>query len=80
MTNIQKHAKASEAHVKIRREDDQLILQVRDNGVGFKTDKSHSGIGLKNIRTRSHNIKGQFSIKSSNEGTLIEVMVNIKDR
>ena len=80
LTNIQKHAKATEAKVEIRRENDQLILQVRDNGVGFKTDQSHSGIGLKNIRNRSNNINAQFSIKSGEEGTLIEVRVNIKYR
>lgn len=80
LTNIQKHAKATETKVAISKEDDQLILQVWDNGVGFKTDKSHSGIGLKNMRKRSHNIKGQFSIKSGEEGTLIEVRVSIKNR
>lgn len=80
LTNIQKHAKATETKVEIRREKDQLILQVRDNGEGFKTDKSQSGIGLKNIRNRSHNINGQFSIKSGEEGTLIEVRVNITYR
>lgn len=80
LANIQKHAKATEAKVEIRKEDGLLILEVWDNGVGFKTDKSHSGIGLTNMRNRSYNIKGQLSIKSGNEGTLVEVRVNIKNR
>lgn len=80
LANIQKHAKATEAKVEIRKEDDQLILEVWDNGVGFKTDKSHSGIGLTNMKNRSYNIKGQLSIISGNEGTLVEVRVNIKNR
>ncbi|MDX1718871.1 MAG: sensor histidine kinase [Salegentibacter mishustinae] len=79
LANIQKHAKATEAKVEIRKEDNQLILEIWDNGVGFKTDKIHSGIGLKNMRNRIHNIKGQFSIKSGEEGTLIEVLVKIKN-
>ncbi|MDX1718915.1 MAG: tetratricopeptide repeat protein [Salegentibacter mishustinae] len=80
LANIQKHAKATEAKVEIRKEDDQLILEIWDNGVGFKTDKIHAGIGLKNMRNRIHNIKGQFSIKSGEKGTLIEVLVNIENR
>lgn len=78
INNIQKHAKATETKVEIFEEEDALKLQVRDNGIGFNTDTVKSGIGLKNMKIRSQNIKGSYSVSSNSAGTFIEVTVNYK--
>jgi signal transduction histidine kinase len=78
INNIQKHSKATEVKVEIRKSGNKLILQVRDNGIGFNTGKQKNGIGLKNMKTRSQDINGSFFINSNSKGTLIEVTVNIK--
>ncbi len=78
INNIQKHAKATETKVEIIEEENALNLQVRDNGIGFNTDTVKSGIGLKNMKIRSQNIKGSFLVNSNSAGTVIEVTVNYK--
>ena len=78
INNIQKHAKATETKVEIIEEENALNLQVWDNGIGFNTDTVKSGIGLKNMKIRSQNIKGSFLINSNSAGTVIEVTVNYK--
>lgn len=77
LNNIHKHSKATEAKVEIRKIKEKLILQVRDNGKGFNYNKSKTGIGLKNMKDRSRNVNGKFSIKPGLEGTLIEVIIKM---
>ncbi|MDR5591097.1 tetratricopeptide repeat-containing sensor histidine kinase [Christiangramia sp. SM2212] len=80
INNIHKHAKATEAKVEISKEGNQLVLEVWDNGLGFNADQLKKGIGLENMKTRSQNIKGFFTIESGEEGTLIKVSVNMEKR
>lgn len=77
LNNIHKHSKATKAKVEIRKINKKLILQVRDNGIGFNYDESKKGIGLKNMKDRSRNVNGQFSIKPGIKGTLIKVIINM---
>jgi len=75
LTNIIKHAKASQIDVEIRKEKEFYSIIVRDNGVGFinnpnKKITKKGGFGLMSIVERIDSIKGSFEIKSKiNEGT-----------
>lgn len=77
INNIHKHSKATEVEVKIIKTGTKLKLQIRDNGIGFNANQAKKGIGLKNMKTRSQNINGSFSINSSADGTLIQVITDI---
>ncbi|WP_373060207.1 tetratricopeptide repeat protein [Zunongwangia sp. H14] len=79
INNIHRHSKATKAKIEIRKNKKKIILHIRDNGVGFNSDESTTGIGLKNMKDRSRNIDGHFSIKSGPQGTLIKVTINIKN-
>ena len=82
MINIVKHAQASNARVSIRKENDQIHIEVEDDGVGIKNLqrdprlKSISGFGLFSIRERLHYLGGQVQVESkAGQGTKITLMV-----
>ena len=80
VSNILKHASASEAFIQLIREDNRLNVVVEDNGRGFDTamiDKS-SGAGWANIRSRVEYLKGQMDIHSEpGKGTLVNIEFNV---
>ncbi len=79
ITNISKHANASQVTVQITREDDLLKIAVEDNGIGFNSNNGNfDGIGLRNIRSRVDYLNGHIQIKSEpNNGTHIDIDIPI---
>lgn len=74
ITNIIKHAKATEATIHITNHDDSLNIMVEDNGKGFniKTITKSSGMGIHSIEKRIENLGGTVTIESKiNKGTTI---------
>lgn len=71
--NIIKYARATKAAVELMMEDDQLILRINDNGVGFDLEKMEKyGLGLKHMEERMNQIGGNFFIESARgKGTSI---------
>jgi len=52
--NIMKHSNASEAFLTVDKENDQLSINIEDNGIGFSTKegKPKEGLGLSQIKAR----------------------------
>lgn len=78
INNILKHSGATEAQILVKDNDQQLSLQVKDNGVGIGNEirTTSSGHGLVNIRERCKIIGAACSIESlPNKGTFIEINV-----
>ena len=65
LTNIVKHARASEIQVTITDETEQIQMEVKDNGIGFE-EHQRKGIGLKTIQSRAEAHHGNFHIQSRN--------------
>ena len=83
LTNVQKHAQATEVTVSLEEEGPNVKLLIHDNGVGFaaadKTGKmlERKGWGLVMMTERAMEALGTFSVKSQpGQGTLIAVEVN----
>ena len=74
--NINKYAGAKTVQLKLQQQNDELILSIKDDGVGFDTAKKASGVGLMNIRTRASLFNGEVNIISS-PGNGCEVLVKI---
>lgn len=62
MSNILKHAEASEVKIELKKEENDLILVITDNGKGFDTSTKGKGIGLKNIKNRAELYDGKVKI------------------
>jgi signal transduction histidine kinase len=77
VTNAIKHAKASKIKIDINQDtDEDIILKVTDNGIGFDTsDTKTKGFGLNNIKQRIEQINARIKIDSNNSGTKITIII-----
>lgn len=64
LTNIINHAKATQVTVKVFVANNELRIQVSDNGVGFDVRSMHPGIGIANIKNRAEELAGTVEIQS----------------
>jgi signal transduction histidine kinase len=82
MTNVIKHAGASEVIITLKEKDKILSLEVKDNGKGFvyqKKDGRYQGIGLSTIQERVDLLNGILIVESSPlKGTAIRIEVSTK--
>lgn len=68
--NVLKHSNATTVRIRLRTDDTgRLVIDIRDNGVGFDITKEHDGVGLHSMRKRIKDIGGHFSIDSGRDGT-----------
>jgi signal transduction histidine kinase len=76
LANVRKHANARRAEVLIGLRADERFVSVRDDGEGFDGQATAAGQGLKNIRARTENIEGGFTLISRpGSGTALEVVL-----
>jgi len=81
LSNVVRHAKASEAVVKLSLKNNKVFCTVNDDGIGFKTLPQHQaavigtingpvngGLGLAGIHERVTALKGRCRIASSRNG------------
>jgi signal transduction histidine kinase len=67
LTNIYKHASATEVKISIQIETN-LILRIRDNGKGFQIGQNTTGFGLQSMRDRAIAVGGNFSVETIPNG------------
>ena len=81
ISNIIKHADASEVNVQLLGNKNQLNLVIHDNGKGFLIDNKtkFKGNGINNIRERVSILNGEIDIKSIiDQGTEIKIKIPLK--
>lgn len=80
LTNIERHANASEVTITLKLIPGWLVLEIIDNGQGFdyqrydkssKKTKVHQGIGLRNMKERLSFYLGDLTVNSKNNGTAV---------
>jgi two-component system sensor histidine kinase DegS len=77
LSNVHKHAKATEVRLSIRKLPGLIRLEIHDNGKSFETDrvlfaKRHRQLGLLGSRERMEAVGGRFFVKSTpREGTSV---------
>ena len=82
LANVGKHSKAHEAHVRLAREGAELVLAVRDDGIGFTTGQPRkpNSLGLPGLRERADLVRGAVSIRSEpGRGTTVEARIPVRD-
>lgn len=78
MNNIAKYSKAQNVLVSLQNKNAQIILIVKDDGVGFDTVSVKKGNGLGNMEKRCLSINGKYNISSKiGEGTIVKVIINV---
>lgn len=81
LTNIIKHAQASEVKIIFTRLRRNLYMfQVSDNGIGFKIDEVQAGLGLNSIQDRLQMLGGKLQIiTAEGQGTTLMIEVPYED-
>ena len=76
LTNVQRHAKASEASLTMDLSAKALTLRVRDNGIGLSDEADEQGFGLRGMRERIMQLGGSVELRSaSGDGTTVLIQL-----
>lgn len=78
LTNVARHAHASEVKVSLKQKQNNLVLTVKDNGIGINKSQisDPQAIGLIGMRERCLSIGGSLSITGKpNKGTTVVVKI-----
>lgn len=78
LTNVAKHAEATEVTIRLVQDTDFLRLEISDNGKGIKDEElsKSKSFGLLGMRERVYAFNGEIKITgSAGEGTKIEVSI-----
>jgi signal transduction histidine kinase len=70
LSNVHRHARATEAAVILKQRRSVLHVAVADNGVGLP-GKIRAGVGLSSMRERIEEIGGRLTVRSGNPGTVL---------
>lgn len=80
INNVIKHADATKACISIEKIEENLVVSIKDDGLGFNTALKKNGVGLRNISSRAEVNNGKVSIISKpGEGCLLIVRFTIID-
>jgi len=77
LSNVLKHAEATEAEVVVRNDEEnkQLLVSVKDNGKGFSPKINEIGIGIIGMKERAYAFHGDIEIVSGEVGgTTVKVI------
>lgn len=78
VNNVIRHADVNTLDITLIRDDEEISISIEDNGKGFDTNETYSGIGLKNVRTRAGFLKGTVEWNSlEGKGTVVMVHVPV---
>jgi signal transduction histidine kinase len=82
LTNVRKHARASRVSIGLSSQDDELLLRIADDGIGFDAQGAAAGpekwphFGLAGMRERAESIGGRIEWHSEpGSGSVVELRV-----
>lgn len=80
LTNVARHAAATEVRVTLSRENDDLVVRVRDNGRGFDPEAAarRKSYGVLGIRERAQTLGGRAHVgRHEAGGTIVEIVIPV---
>jgi PAS domain S-box-containing protein len=78
LNNIVKYARATQVDIKIQLNCCNVLLEVKDNGIGFElSGVKPTSLGMRIMRERAESIRAHFDISSTpGQGTIVSVTWN----
>lgn len=79
LTNVGRHAQATEATIQLRKDDNQVVLEIKDNGVGITQQNiaNETSFGLLSMRERAYALGGQVRFRGGSGTTVtVEIPIN----
>jgi signal transduction histidine kinase len=68
LTNVQRHAQAQDVWLQSAWRDEEVVLLVSDDGVGFPPIAEQRGFGLRGLMERATQLGGEFTLESRPSG------------
>ncbi len=79
LANVVQHADATRVDVGLTFADDEVRLDIVDDGVGFDPDAASVGFGLPGMASRVRELGGRFAVESSaGDGTAVAVVLPVE--
>jgi signal transduction histidine kinase len=81
LNNVAKHARAHRVEIALEHANDECVMSVEDDGIGFDgvegtSDKPKPGLGMVTMRERAQAVGGRFDVRAlSARGTQLTVRV-----
>ena len=76
LSNVARHSKACKVSVNLAAENDEVVLTIEDNGMGFDLSNARKGVGLDSMRERLESVGGRLEVSSQRKkGTRIVARV-----
>jgi signal transduction histidine kinase len=63
--NVARHARARRAWLELVNADSHVVLEIRDDGVGFDYEVAVDGHGLRNMRERAFSVGGRLHVETA---------------
>ena len=78
LTNVARHAQATDVWVKLTATDDRFVLNIRDNGVGLSDEdlRKPTSHGIRGMRERAQQVGGDITV-SSQPGSGATVVISV---
>ncbi len=71
IANILKHSKATGLRVYLGHEEQQMVFQVSDNGIGFTGNATPFGFGIRSLRKRAQTLQGTLQLINNDGLSLV---------
>ncbi|MBI3729483.1 MAG: sensor histidine kinase [Burkholderiales bacterium] len=77
ITNIIRHAQASQCHIRLYLQDAHAVLKISDNGVAGKTGAVRKGSGLNGMNERVQALGGSLQVSASPSATGLQLELSL---
>ncbi|NWG07107.1 MAG: sensor histidine kinase [Chloroflexi bacterium] len=64
LSNVARHSQASKATITLKSDNENILLMIEDNGVGYDAERIAKGIGLDSMKERMAAVNGELQISS----------------
>ena len=80
LTNVARHAHASNVQIRLKPSRDQVLIEVRDDGRGFDPEQTRPGtLGMLGMRERGHMLGGAVTVDSTpGQGTCVQLHIPLQ--
>jgi len=82
LTNVYRHSGSGWCSLKLERQPDMLLLEIRDSGCGMPGPSNGvrpTGVGLRGMEERLRQLGGSLTIDSDADGTIIVAMLPVSE-
>ena len=74
LTNVAKYAQATAVHLRLQHANDEVVVEIADNGIGGAD--LQGGSGLRGLRDRVESLDGTLQVASEpGQGTIVRVVI-----